>query len=224
MIAGVAGLAVALSADVPVDPGAAEARRWIIAELSKPAYQAAKPTWFDLLSSAFWKWLTSLHFGDGGASWPLMLIAVVVVAAAVVVAFLIFGSPRLNRRSVLERTLFGEDDDRNADAMRASASAAAACGDWALAIEELFRAVARGLSERTIVVTNPGTTARDFAVRAGGYFPELATRFVVAAQHFDAVRYLGRSGSEEAYLALAELEKAVRSMRPVADALAGSRA
>lgn len=224
MIAGIAGLTLPLAADIPVDPDAAEARRWIIAELSKPAYQAAQPTWFDRVSSAVWNWLTSLHFGDGGSSWPIMLIAVVAVAAAVIAAFLIFGVPRRNRRSVLSGTLFGEEDDRSADAIRASASAAASRGDWTLAIEELFRAIARGLTERTIVTTSPGTTARDFAAKAGMPFPELATRLAAAARDFDGVRYLGRSGSEDAYLSLVELERALRSTRPMMDTLAGSRA
>ncbi|MEO7123581.1 MAG: DUF4129 domain-containing protein [Lacisediminihabitans sp.] len=224
MIAGIAGLVLPLAADIPVDPDAAEARRWIIAELSKPAYQAAQPSWFDRLSSAIWNWLTSLHFADGGASWPIMLISIVVVAAAVIAAFLIFGAPRRNRRSAVTGALFGEDDVRSADAMRAAAAAAASHGDWTLAIEELFRAIARDLADRTIVTTNPGTTARDFALRAGKPFPDLASRLTDAASTFDLVRYLGRAGSEEAYLRLADLDTTLRSTRPALDALVGSNA
>jgi hypothetical protein len=223
MIAAIAGL-LPLSADIPVDPDAGEARRWIIEELSKPPYQAAQPSWFDRLSSAVWNWLTSLHFGEGGASWPVILIIVVVVAAAVVAAFLIFGAPRFNRRSTADGALFGREDDRNAAALRASASAAAAGGDWTLAIEELFRAIARGLAERALVITSPGTTARDFAVRAGSTFPMLATGLTAAARAFDEVRYLGRPGSEHAYLDILELERALRAARPEIAALAGSRA
>ncbi len=42
---------------------------------------------------------------------------------------------------------------------------AAEAGDFATAIAEMFRALARGLSERTIVMTSPGTTAHGFARR-----------------------------------------------------------
>jgi hypothetical protein len=214
MITAALALTLPQVSDVPVDPGAEEARRWIIAELSKPAYQAAQPTWFDRLSAAFWQWLTSLQFGSGGAGWPVMLIIVVVVAAAVIAAFLIFGAPRRNRRSAVTGALFGDDDDRSARAIRASADAAAAAGDWTLAIEELFRCIARGLAERTVVTTSPGTTARDFAARAGGAFPEFAARLGTAASAFDEVRYLGRTGVEETYREVGALEVELRSARP----------
>lgn len=214
MITAALALTVRQVSDVPVDPGAEEARRWIIAELSKPAYQAAQPTWFDRLSAAFWQWLTSLQFGGGGAGWPVMLIIIVVVAAAVIAAFLIFGAPRRNRRSAVTGALFGDDDDRSARAIRASADAAAAAGDWTLAIEELFRCIARGLAERTVVTTSPGTTARDFAARAGGAFPGFAVRLGTAASAFDEVRYLGRTGVEETYREVGALEVELRNARP----------
>ncbi len=220
MITAVTGF-LPFSTDIPVDPDAEQARRWIVEELSKPAYQAAQPSWFDRASSAFWNWLTSLHIG-GGASWPVILIVVLVVAVAVTAAFLVFGAPRRNRRSALNGALFGADDVRSADLLRASASAAAASGKWSLAIEESFRAIARGLVERTIVTASPGTTARDFAARSGAPFPPFAARLAAAARDFDDVRYLGRSGSEEAYLRLAQLEQELRRARPTLDILVGS--
>lgn len=224
MIAIAAGLLPLVPADVPVDPDAQQAQQWIIAELSKPAYQAAQPSWFDRLSSAFWKWLTSLDFGGGGASWPIMLVVVGVIAAAVVAAFLLFGAPRRNRRSALAGALFGEEDDRSADTIRGAAEAAAARGEWTLAIEELFRSIARGLAERTVVTTSPGTTAREFATRAGKSFPELAERLTAAAGDFDGVRYLGRAGTEAVYRHAAALESDLRSARPTQDTMTVSRA
>ncbi|MEO6944574.1 MAG: DUF4129 domain-containing protein [Lacisediminihabitans sp.] len=214
--------AAIFSGDVPVDPNAEQARQWIVAELSKPAYQAAQPSWFDRLSSAFWTWLTSLKFGDSGANGVVLLIVIVIVAAAIVTAFLIFGAPRLNRRSAVAGAMFGEADDRSAGAIRAAADAAARQGDWTLAIEEVFRSIARGLAERTIVTTNPGTTARDFAAKAGVPFPPLAERLASAARAFDDVRYLGREGTEAAYRDAAKLESELRTARPVLETLAGA--
>lgn len=203
-----------MTTDVPVDPNADEARNWILDELSDPRYEAAKPTWFDQLSSAFLEWLQSLLEGTGGGpSGILLAIVVVIIIAALVAAFLIFGMPALNRRSTVSGALFGTDDDRSAEAMRRAADAAASAGDWALAIEEAFRAIARGLAERTILATTPGTTAHGFAVRAGAAFPALVADLAAAADAFDRVRYLGKPGAEAEYRAVAALERELRAAR-----------
>ena len=201
--------------DVPVDPEPPEARQWLVDELSKPQYQAAKPTLFDQIAKAISDWFSSLQIGtvEGPPAFGLGVI-LVLVAAALVVAFLIFGVPRLNRRSRVAGVLFGEDDDRGSADMRRDAAAAASRGDYATAIAELFRALARGLAEHTIVTVTPGTTARGFAGRAGVTFPQFADRLVTAAEAFDDVRYLGHPGSVEGYEALVALESEVRAARP----------
>ena len=202
--------------DVPVTPDSAEAQRWIIQELSKPEYRAAQPTWFDRASKAFWDWLQSLKIDGGpGVQGPILIIALIVVVAALVAAFFIFGAPRLNRRSAGGGALFGEDDARDASAMRRSAEEAAARSDWVLAIEEIFRSIARGLAERTLVTVSPGTTARDFAVRAGTVLPAFSERLSAAASAFDDVRYLSRAGTEAAYRSASALESDLRATRPV---------
>lgn len=201
--------------DVPVDPGGDEARKWLIDELARPEYSAAQPTWFDRLSAAFFHWLSTLKFQLGnGFQTPVLVIVGLVVLAAIVIAFLIFGPPRLGRRSAVTGSLFGDDDARASDELRAAATAAARAGDWATAIEELFRALARGLMERTIVTTTPGTTAREFSVRAGDVFPPFARQLASVAGVFDGVRYLDAAGTESDYRELAALEAAVRAARP----------
>jgi hypothetical protein len=205
--------------DVPVGPDAGQARDWIIAELAKPEYRAAEPTWFDRLSQAFLDWLGSLKFGVGGAAQAPLLFAVGgIVVAAAVVAYLIFGPPRLGRRSTVVGSLFGDDDSRDSAAMRRAAADAAGREDYTLAIEEQFRAIARGLAERTVLTVSPGTTARDFAGRAGTSFPALAARLTTAAETFDGVRYLDRTGTRDGYLELTSLETTLRATRPLLDA------
>lgn len=200
--------------DVPVDPDAPTAREWIIRELVKPEYQAAQPTWFDRLSSAVLAWFQSLSLGTNSLTQGPVLIAIVaVVLAAIVSAFLIFGPPRLGRRSTVAGVLFGEDDERDSATMRRAAESAAATGDWALGIEEMFRAIARGLAERTIVGTSPGTTARDFAGRTAVAIPAQGSAVLAAAVAFDEVRYLGKDGTEAAYRQTAELERQLRGAR-----------
>ena len=207
---------------VPVDPDAPEARQWLLDELSGADYRAAQPTWFDRLSGAIGDWLNSLRFETADGSDLGVLVIVLVVVVVLVIAFLVFGLPRLNRRSSVTGSLFGEDDDRDAAAIRRAAEAAAAVGDYALAIAEMYRAIARGLAERTVLSTSPGTTAHAFALRAGASFPGFAAPLSAAAADFDDVRYLGRAGSRERYTAIADLEIGLRSASPAAlEAISG---
>jgi hypothetical protein len=201
---------------VPVDPDADEAARWLRDELAKPAYQEARPSWFDRFAQSVWEWLLGLRGPelDGPADIG-RLIVVLVIVAVIVTAFFIFGRPALARRSKIAGSLFGEDDARDAAAMRRDAERAAASGAWADAIADMFRAVARGLSERAIVRTSPGTTAQDFAAAAARAFPALSSGLVASSATFDSVRYLGRAGSPAEYSELAELERALRAATPV---------
>ena len=216
IVAGALASSAAIALGVPVDPEAQEARQWLVDELSKPEYRAAQPTWFDLLASAISDWLSSLTTGAGGGPPGIgTLIVVLLVAVVLVVAFLVFGLPRLNRRSTVGGVLFGDDDDRDAAAMRASAQLAAANGDYSLAVAESFRAIARGLVERTVLTTMPGTTAHDFALRAAGAFPASAASLASAAAAFDDVRYLGGKGSREQYERVAALDAELRTARAV---------
>ncbi len=197
--------------DVPVDPDVEQAKDWLIQELSGPQYQAARPTLFDRLAQAFWDWLNSLQIGtvEGPPAFGLGIVLVLVVAA-IVVALLVFGVPKLNRRSSVTGALFGEDDERDAASMRRDAQAAAARSDWSTAIAEMFRAIARGLAERGLVSTTPGTTASGFASRAGEVMPSLSGQLVASSTAFDEVRYLGRDGTREQYEQVAALEAEAR--------------
>jgi hypothetical protein len=216
-------------ASVPVDPSAPEAQQWLREELAKAPYQAAKPTWFDRLSQGFIDWLGSLTApsGDGWDGWVPLILTLVVVAV-LVVAFLIFGRPRLNRRSALSAevsgSLFGLDDRRSADEMRRAARAAATAENWSLASQEAYRALARGLAERTVLLVSPGTTAHDFAVRASVAFPHERERLVAAAAVFDQVRYLGNPGTGQGYRTVADLDTELAQARPAVLADIGERA
>ncbi|MDR6973289.1 DUF4129 domain-containing protein [Leifsonia shinshuensis] len=201
--------------DVPVDPSSPEAQEWLRDELARPEYQAAKPTWFDLASKAVQDWLASLFQGPGGDAGPvLLLVVVLIVAGLIVTAFLVFGRPRINRRSSLERrALFGSDAIRSAAELRASAERAARSGDWVTAVEEQFRAIAAGLDERTLVLVSPGTTATEFSQRAADAVPAERDALRQAARSFDEVRYLDRPGTESAYQQLVALDQRLQGAR-----------
>ena len=209
--------------DVPVDPDGPEARRWLLDELSKPVYQAAQPSPFDQVVRQIQEWIGSLIDGLGSVQIPgignlLGVVAVAIVAVLLVVAFLIFGLPRISRRSSAGDTLFDEHDARDAATMRRDADSAAASGDYSTAIAEIFRALARSLDERTLVSAFPGSTASDIAGRAGRVFPDAASRLTDAAAAFDQVRYLGVTGTAAEWQRLAELERELRTRRALHEA------
>ena len=200
---------------VPVDPAAPDARNWLREELAKAPYTAARPTWFDRVAQTFLDWLQSLTLPSGGGANWLPALATLVVIAAIVASWLVFGAPKLaRRRRRLSSELFGAVDQRSSDEMRAAASLAADAGQWSLACEELFRAVARGLAERTVLTVNPGTTAHDFAARAGLVFPPAGAALSSAADIFDRVRYLEQAGTEAEYRALAALDAELGAASP----------
>jgi hypothetical protein len=208
---------------IPVDPDAPEAQQWLRDELAKAPYQAAQPTWFDRLSQAVIDWFTSLTFsGDGSGGW-LSVLGSLILFAVIVAAVLIFGLPRRARRRREQAAgLFAEDDRRTAAQLRKAATAAAAAGDWTLASEEAFRAIARDLAERTIVRQTPGTTAHSVAELASAAFPPEAARLREGANVFESVRYLGGSGTEAGYRALTDLDASLQASRPRVTAPAGA--
>jgi hypothetical protein len=208
-------------ADVPVDPDAPTAQQWLARELSGAPYQQAKPGPIEDLVNRVVDWLSTLvraRSGGGAFDIPdlsglLPAILVVLVLGLLVVAFLVFGVPRLNRRS---KARTGElfEDDRDADTLRRDARRSAASGDYATAVAELFRALARRLDERAVVSSFPGTTARGFASRAGAAFPDAAERLAVCARDFDAVRYLEEPGTAEQWARIEALEAELHDARP----------
>lgn len=210
----------------PLDPDAPEARRWLEDELAKSEYQNAQPNAFDLAMQAIRDWFVSLFEGATGIPGPLLtLLVIVVVAFLVIVGLLVFGLPRLRRRQRAVAPLFDDADRRDLQTLRRAAAAAAAAGDWPLAIEERFRALVRGIVVRDLIRVHPGTTARSVADAAIGPFPVHEHALKAAAADFDAVRYLGRAGTRERYEALTGLERAIAATAPAtstSDALAAA--
>jgi len=217
-IAGAASAAVHASgsSDIPVDPDAPHARDLLLNELSKPPYQAAKPTWLDIVSKAVGDWIGSLFSHPGGLGSSLAVVGLVVIVCLLVGAVIIFGVPRLNRRRARAGAMLDADDRRTAAEFRRAADDAAARGDFTAAIAEMFRAAAAGLAERTIVAVNPGTTAREVAIRAGVAFPDQRDALLDGAALFDDVRYLERDGTADGFRRVSALEAALRASRPVA--------
>jgi len=195
------------------EPSAEEARRLLREELSDRVYREAEPNWFDRLVSGFLEWLGSLAVGDGAAPAALLGLLLVLVVGAAIAAILIFGLPRLRRRRPPLVPLFGEDDDRSAAELRAAAARAAARGDFTAAVLDGFRALARGLDERGLLLVSPGTTAHAVAEGAVTVLPEARAELERAAGDFDRARYQGLGGDEAAWYRVRDLDERMRAAR-----------
>lgn len=203
----------ALSAEPPVLPDAAEARRWAAEELAKAEYREAAPSWLQTLWNDVLRWLSSL---DGSAepagAVPSPVIGVVI--AVIIAIAVILARPRLNAAPRQGRDVFEPDSVLSPADYRARAEAAAALENWGDAVVERFRALVSSAEARTLLDPQPGRTAdeaaRDLAVP---FHPE-AARLDAAARTFDAVRYGGMAASKADYQQVASLDTALESSRP----------
>jgi hypothetical protein len=204
--------------DPPVTPNGPTAQGWILGELSKNEYAASRPTPFDIFATDvrhFFDSLTAPSIGGIPGLGPIIIVIVVVVV--LVIAFLVFGRPRLNRRTRVTGELFGEDDQRTAAQILAAARAAAASGDYSLAVIEGMRASARVLGERTLLTMYPGTTAHTFSRQAAVLFPGYGTQLEKTAVVFDRVRYLDEPGTESEWHDAEQLASELRTAQPAGE-------
>lgn len=142
-----------------------------------------------------------------GGGWAgVVALAVLSVLGVTVIAFWL--RPALRRRAARGPVLAGPT--RTAEGHRREAARLAAAGDHAAAIVEGVRAISVELGQRGILPPKPGRTAGELAAEAGRELPALASSLRVVARIFDDVRYGGREGTPAGYLAVTELDAAVR--------------
>lgn len=195
-------------------PGRDEARRAAREELSRQAYDDARPpllqrlvTWF-LEKASELLGRTSANLPAG--RWGLLVVALLVLALVALVLARVRPSRRTAAGEVFEagRLLSAAEH-------RAAADAAAAAGDHALAVTERFRAVVRELESRGVVEPRPGWTADEVARAGGGAVPGVAEPLRRAATLFDEVRYGGRPATAPTYATLVALDDEVTRARLV---------
>ncbi|GCD21670.1 DUF4129 domain-containing protein [Cellulomonas algicola] len=213
----------ALLRDVPVQPDAETAREWARDELARPEYHR-QPS----LLQRVLEWLReqldsvpSLGLPDGVA-----LTVAVVAGVALVLGVLWFVGPvrRSRTRARTGAVVLSVDDRRTAEQLRAAADAAAAAGDWHLAVLERFRAVVRGLEERTVLDERPGRTAHEAVSAAAQRLPGLVADLRTAGDLFDDVAYGDVRADADDDRRLRELDRRVRATRPTTAApAAGDR-
>ncbi|MEU0498528.1 DUF4129 domain-containing protein [Mycobacterium sp. NPDC006124] len=173
-------------------------------ELSKPIYPRGSLT--DQVGALLEDLLFRIM--AGGASVPGGWITITVLLVLVTVAVVI--AARVARRTMRTKrgrhaTLFGSAEMSSAQ-HRAAAELAASQGDWATAIRQRVRGVARHLEETAVVLPVPGRTATELARDAGQALPNLADELTSAATAFNDVTYGELPGTESAYRMIADLD------------------
>lgn len=202
-----------------LDPvGRDDAREMARRELEKQIYQRDKPSWLERVWDDFSEWLQKLFnqspkpdsqaTGSGWAS--VLVIVVIVVVAVALVVWLMKG--RRNPRSKKDALL--DDAPSTAFDHRTAAERHAEAGQWAEAIRERLRAIARDLEERAVLSPRPGRTADELAAEAGEAIPELADGLRTAVQIFDDVWYGDRPGTSEGYARVKDVDERLRAAKP----------
>ncbi|MFQ4147168.1 DUF4129 domain-containing protein [Arthrobacter sp. LAPM80] len=201
--------------EVPVVPGADEARQWAMEELAKKTYQDARPGWAEqvaaLVKKAFDEFFTNV--GTANPRVGLAIAAGVVLLAIAVILLII--RPRLNRQKAATADVFEGQPLHSSEQHRAMARTAARSGDFHTAVSEQFRAIVRAAEERDVSTPAVGRTATEIAVELERAFPTHSRALHDAADLFNAVRYGHVPPTPAMYEELLSTDKAVAATKPV---------
>ncbi len=206
--------------DIPLEPDAETARRWLEEELSKPEYRGGGNWLQQVLAwlNTQLERLLSTGSGSGGLSAPTMVVLALLGALLTgAVIYLVVGPLRRSRATRRSASVF-EDDEREATDIRSAAVNAALAEDWDTAVIERFRALVRGAEERHLVAVVPGMTAMEFTHEAGRRLPHHARDLATCADAFDGIRYGHTHATRALYDLLAATDDAIARAKPVVHA------
>jgi hypothetical protein len=199
-------------------PGRDAAREAAQRELSDPVYGAAEPSWpqraLDWLLERLGELLRAAADVSPGGYGGLIVLGALILLAVIGIRLRL---GRVRRIAGGDRPLFA-GGPRSAADHRRTADEHAGRGEWADAVRERLRAIARGLEERDLLDQRPGRTAGETAADAGRLLPALAADLRAAATAFDEVSYGGREATAATDEQLRALDDAVRATRPEAAA------
>jgi len=195
-----------------LDPTPAEARDWLEQELHRSDYQSP---WLESAIRWVLDQLGRLLDGAGHVAGLSPLITVLVALA--VIALLVWVLPKVRRESVVARTggAVLEDLAITARTYRDLAAKAFRDGRYDDAILDGFRAIAKDMSDRTLLDDAPGRTAHEVSLALAPPFPDHADRLVRAADVFDSVRYGHRRASAEQFGEVQHLDAELVRARPM---------
>jgi hypothetical protein len=204
--------------------GRVAGQRLARAELSKTIYHPHEPLAqrilngiADLLSD-----LSRAGRAFPGGWWAAVALAAL-LAALITVVVSRTGPLARSRRSAGQ--LMAGPGTLSAADHRLHAGRLAAAGDYAGAILERVRAIARELDERAVLTPRAGRTANEMADEAAAALPAERAALHDAALVFDDVCYGDRPGTPEGYALVSELDERVSAAVPKPGAsLAGAAA
>ncbi len=171
-----------------LDPTPAEARRWLGDELSGPDYH---DPWLDTAIRWILDQLGKLLDGANNLANSGISPVITALMAVATIALLVWVLPKVRRNPVAARPdgAVLVDPTITASTYRMLASAAFDDGRYDDAVLDGFRAIAKDMSDRTLLDDSPGRTAHEVSLELAQPFPDHAVRLAQAANMFDAIRY-----------------------------------
>jgi Domain of unknown function (DUF4129) len=197
-----------------LSPTPPEARRWLEQELHRSDYQSP---WVDSVLRWLAEQLDRLLNGVQRVAGSELSPFVTILVALVVIALLVWVLPRVRRESVVSAANGPVLEDLTITAVfyRDRAAAALREGRYDEAVLDGFRAIARDMSDRTLLDDAPGLTAHEVSLALASPFPDHADRLARAADLFDSVRYGHRRADEDQAAEVRDLDTELAGHRPV---------
>ena len=195
-----------------LEPTPAEARDWLEQELHRSDYQSP---WLE--SAIRWILDQLRRLLDGAGQVAGLSPFITVLVAVVVIALLAWVLPRVRREPVVARTGGAVLDDLaiTAGTYRDLAAKAFRDGRSDDAVLDGFRAIAKDMSDRTLLDDAPGRTAHEVCMALAQPFPDHADRLVRAADAFDSVRYGHRRATADQAGEVQQLDADLVGARPM---------
>ena len=197
-----------------LEPTPGQARSWLEEELRSATYHQTS------LLDRLLTWVQD-RLADASSSTDLSgaPTVVTVVVALLAVGLIAWVLPRVRRERSTRRpagTVL-EDPRVTAAQYRQRAAEGRRAGRHADAVLDSYRAIAREMSDRTLLDDAPGLTAHEVSIAVGRAFPARSGELSRAADLFDTVRYGGGAAGRRDAEGVAELDAALARSRPVAE-------
>lgn len=195
-----------------LSPTPPQARDWLSQELRGSDYQ-------DPWLTSVIRWILDQvgKILDGTGNLAGLSPVVTVLVALVVIALLAWVLPRVRRESAVAHSGSAVLDDltTSAQTYRDRAAQAFAEGRFDDTVLDGLRAIARSMSDRTLLEDAPGRTAHEVSLALAQPFPDHADRLARAADLFDSVRYGHHRASADQAGGMQQLDAELLTTRPV---------
>lgn len=203
-------------------PDRDEGQRWARDELSDPVYREADMTLFERIGRAITDFFSDLLDSAAGIESPVLTIVVVAAVIALIVLAVWWtrraADVRLEHVAARQPVFRSQLDPV---ALRRTAAEAAAAEDWALAVQDLVRAVFAEQSKAQRIVIDRASTAQELAAASSAALPRSAAGFTALASLFDDVSFSGNRVTRDAWEHAGALDARITTGEPAQQDSAG---